>query len=127
MAADHFLIVVAEIDTAQYTKQTGSLDLGQVYTLFQITNSPSDLKITTDSNLNSVLTFPGCPEQGGTPNLTWSTSYLRKRHSSTDVAGGVTSFHSVIVTVNQWFNGSWYPAVNTGLGFLETYQSPQAQ
>ena len=127
MAADHFLIVLTEIDTAQYTKQTGSLDLGQAYVLYQITDSPSDLKITTDSNLNSVLTFPGCPEQGGTPNLTWSTTYLRKRHSNTDVSGGVTSFHSVSITTNQWFNGSWYSAVNTGVGFVETYQSSGAQ
>jgi hypothetical protein len=72
MAADRSFSVFAEVDTAQYTKQ--SEDSDELDILYQITNSPSDLKITTDSGLNSVLTFPGCPKQGGTPNLTWSTT-----------------------------------------------------
>lgn len=122
IATDHSLIVSTEIDAAQNTQQTGSFDLGELYVLYQSTNTPSNLNITTDSNLNSVLTFPGCPEQGGTPNFTWSTTHLRQRYSFTDSAGGVTSFHSVSVTANQWWNGSWYPSANTGLGFIEVYQ-----
>ena len=126
MATDNSFAALAEIDSSQYTKQTGSFDLGELSVLFQITDSPSDLNITTDSGLNSVVTFPGCPEQGGTSNITWSTSYLRPRYSFTDPSGGIISYHSVSITANQWFNGSWYPAVNTGVGFLETYQSPLA-
>jgi hypothetical protein len=122
MAADRSFSVSAEVDTAQYTKQ--SEDSDELDILYQITNSPSDLKITTDSGLNSVLTFPGCPKQGDTPNLTWSTTHLRERHSFNDSVGGVTSYHSISITTNQWINGTWHTAVNTGLGFLETYQSP---
>ena len=124
MAADLSFSVLAEIDCAQYTKQRGPSDEPSV--LFQITDSPSDLKIKTDSGNNSVLTFPGCREQGGTPHITWSTSYLRPRFSFTDQSGGIISYHSISITTNQWFNGSWYPAANTGTGFLEIYQSPQS-
>ena len=45
---------------SQNTRQTGSFDFGEIYILEQITNSPSDLNITTDTNLYSVITFPGC-------------------------------------------------------------------
>jgi hypothetical protein len=112
---------LAEIDASQYTKQTGTLD--DLYILDQITNSPSDLSITTNSSFDSVLTFPGCSEQGGTPKLTWSTSHLRERYSFTDSAGAVTSFHSVSVTTNQWYNQTWFPVENGGLAFIEVYQS----
>lgn len=125
MTADRSFSALAEIDSAQYTKQRSSSEEPSV--LFQITNSPSDLDIETDSSLNSVITFPGCSEQGGTSNITLSTAYLRPRFSFADQFGGVISFHSISVTTNRWFDGSWYPAVNTGIGFLEIYQSPQAR
>ena len=127
MATENSFAALAEIDSSQYTKQTGSFDLGELYVLFQITDSPSDLNIKTDLGLNSVVTFPGCPEQGGTSNITLSTTYLRPRYSFTDQSGGVISYHSISVTTNQWFDGSWHPAVNAGTGFLEIYQSPRAQ
>jgi len=69
------LVISTEIDAVQNTQQTGSFDLGKLYVLHQSTNSPSNPNITTDSNPNSVITFPGYPEQGGTPNFTWSTTH----------------------------------------------------
>jgi len=125
MAANHSFSALVEIDSAQYTKQRSSSEQPSV--LFQITNSPSDLNIETESGRNSVIIFPGCSEQGGTPNITLSTTYLRPRFSFADQFGGVISFHSISVTTNQWFDGSWYPAVNTGIGFLEIYQSARAR
>ena len=122
MTTDHSFSVLAEIDSAQYTKQRSSSEEPSV--LFQITDSPSDLNITTDSNHNSVITFPGCSEQGGTSNITLSTTYLRPRGTADiDQFGGSISFHSISVTTNQWFDGSWHPVVNAGTGFLEIYQS----
>lgn len=96
----------------------------QIYVIDQITNSP-DLQIKTDSNFNSVVTLPGCREQGGTPHITWSTNYIRKRYTFTDSAGGNTSFHSITITANQYYKGKWYPVSNAGVGFLETYDSPK--
>ena len=122
MTTDHSFSVLAEIDSAQYTKQRSSSEEPSV--LFQITDSPSDLNITTDSNHNSVITFPGCSEQGDTSNITLSTTYLRPRWSFVEQSGRITSFHSISVTTNQWFDGSWHPVVNAGTGFLEIYQSP---
>jgi len=122
MTADHSFSDLAEIDSAQYTKQRSSSEEPSV--LFQITNSPSDLNIETDSNRNSVITFPGCSEQGGTCNITLSTTYLRPRWSFVEQSGRVTSYHSIRVTTNQWFDGSWHPVVNAGTGFLEIYQDP---
>ena len=122
MTTDHSFSVLAEIDSAQYTKQRSSSEEPSV--LFQITDSPSDLNITTDSSHNSVITFPGCSEQGGTSNITLSTTYLRPRWSFVEQSGRITSFHSISVTTNQWFDGSWHPVVNAGTGFLEIYQSP---
>ena len=125
MTADHSFPASVEVDSAQYTKQRSSSEEPSV--LFQITNSPSDLSIETDSSRNSVITFPGCSEQGGTPNITLSTTYLRQRWSFVEQSGGITSFHSISVTTNQWFDGSWHSVVNAGMGFLEIYQGPPAQ
>ena len=106
----------------------GSLDLSKIVPVYQVTNEPSILDISSSvssTSHNYTATFAGCNDTLGYPFTFNSTSgnYLG---AITDSAGGKTQYWNLTTQASFYVDGQLWTntAIIGSLGLLEIYARP---